>query len=59
MVCLRRSSTVRVLRVQPIVAELWDGPSSSVVEASNLQKAAVTDQKPKLGENRQVTLSMR
>jgi general stress protein 26 len=49
---------VCVLRVRPIAAELWDGPSSKVVTAFEFAKARLTGEKPNLGENRKVTISM-
>ena len=49
---------VRVLKLLPSTAELWDGPSSSAVAAFELAKARVTGEKPNLGENRKVTLKM-
>jgi general stress protein 26 len=49
---------VCVLRVTPTTAELWDGPSSKAVAALELVKARLTGQKPNLGENRKVTVSM-
>jgi general stress protein 26 len=49
---------VRVLRVTPSLAELWDGPSSSAVAAYEFAKARLTGEKPNLGENRKVTVPM-
>lgn len=49
----------RVLRVEPITAELWDGPSSAAGAAFEFAKARLTDEKPNLGENRKVTVPMR
>ena len=49
---------VRVLRVEPSTAELWDGPASSAVAAFEMAKARLTGQKPKLGENRKVTVEL-
>jgi general stress protein 26 len=49
---------VRVLVVTPSLAELWDGPSSSVVAAFEIVKAKVTGGKPDLGENRKQTVKM-
>jgi general stress protein 26 len=49
---------VCVLRVQPITAELWDGPSSRIVATLEMVKARLTGEKPNLGENRKVTVSM-
>jgi general stress protein 26 len=50
---------VRVLRLEPQTAELWDGPASSTVAAFEFAKARVTGEKPNLGENRKVTVPMR
>jgi general stress protein 26 len=50
---------VCVLHVQPLTAELWDGPSSKVVAAFEFAKARLTGEKPNLGENRKVTVDMR
>jgi general stress protein 26 len=49
---------VCVLRVQPLTAELWDGPASQAVAAFEFAKAALTGAKPNLGENRKVTVKM-
>jgi general stress protein 26 len=49
---------VRVLVVTPSLAELWDGPSSSVVAAFEIVKAKVTGDKPDLGENRKQTVKL-
>jgi general stress protein 26 len=49
---------VCVLRVQPLVAELWDGPSSMAVAALELAKASLIGGKPDLGENRKITVQM-
>ena len=49
---------VCVLRVQPVTAELWDGPASRAVAAYELAKAWLTDKAPNLGENRKVTVKM-
>jgi general stress protein 26 len=49
---------VCVLRVEPLVAELWDGPASKAVGAYEFAKARLTGQKPNLGENRKVTVNM-
>jgi general stress protein 26 len=51
--------TLRVLRVEPKIAELWDGPSSSVVTAFEFAKAKLTGGKPNLGENRKITVPLR
>ena len=49
---------VRVIVVTPSLAELWDGPSSSVVAAFEIAKAKVTGDKPDLGENRKTTVKI-
>jgi general stress protein 26 len=49
---------VCVLRVQPLTAELWDGPASKAVAAYEFAKAKLTGEKPNLGENRKVTVRM-
>ncbi len=49
---------VCVLRVQPLTAELWDGPASKAVAAFQFAKAMLTGAKPNLGENRKVTIPM-
>jgi general stress protein 26 len=49
---------VRVLRLEPVRGELWDGPASSLVAAYEFAKARATGEKPNLGEKRKVTLDM-
>ena len=49
---------VRVLRLEPLRAELWDGPSSSMAATFEFAKARLTGVKPDLGENRKVTVEM-
>lgn len=49
---------VCVLRVRPLIAELWDGPSSKALAVLEFVKAKLTNEKPSLGENRKVTVSM-
>jgi general stress protein 26 len=49
---------VCVLRVEPVVAELWDGPASRAVAIYEFAKARLTGAKPNLGENRKVTVKM-
>jgi general stress protein 26 len=49
---------VCVLRVQPLIAELWDGPSSMAVAALELAKASLIGGKPDLGENRKITVQL-
>ena len=50
---------VCVLRVDPVTAELWDGPSSKLIAEFEFVKAQLTGEKPNLGENRKVTVSMK
>jgi general stress protein 26 len=50
---------VRVLRVEPSRAELWDGPASKAVAMYEFAKARLTGEKPNLGENRKVTVDLR
>jgi general stress protein 26 len=52
-------ANLRLLRVEPERAELWDGPASSVVAAFELAKARLTGGKPNLGENRKVIVEMK
>jgi general stress protein 26 len=49
---------LRVMRVSPLRAELWDGPASAAVAAFEFAKARLTGSKPNLGENRKVTVGM-
>jgi general stress protein 26 len=49
---------VRVLRLDPQAAELWDGPASAAVARHEFAKARATGEKPNLGENRKVTVGM-
>jgi general stress protein 26 len=49
---------VRVLRLEPLRAELWDGPSDPNVVRHEFAQARATGRKPNLGENRKVTVAM-
>ena len=49
---------LRVLRVEPHLAELWDGPSSTAAVIYEIAKARITGEKPKLGENRKSTIKL-
>jgi general stress protein 26 len=49
---------VRVIEIAPSLAELWDGPSSSMVAAYEMTKARLTGEKPDLGENRKKTVRL-
>jgi general stress protein 26 len=51
--------TLRLLRVEPKTAELWDGPSSSIAAAFEFAKARLMGTKPNLGENRKISVPMR
>jgi general stress protein 26 len=48
----------RLLKIEPMTAELWDGPSSKLVAAYEFAKARLTGEKPLLGENRKKTVAM-
>lgn len=50
---------VRVIRVEPHIAELWDGPSNWAVVAFEFAKARLTGDRPNLGENRKSVIRMR
>jgi general stress protein 26 len=50
---------VCVLRVTPLIAELWDGPASKAVAAFEFVKARLTGAAPNLGESRKVTVDLR
>jgi general stress protein 26 len=49
---------VCLLRIEPRIAELWDGPASAAVTAFEFAKARLTGGEPKVGENRKVTVKM-
>ncbi len=51
--------SVCVLRVDPLITELWDGPSNKIIAAFEFVKAQLTGNRPDLGENRKVTVKMR
>jgi general stress protein 26 len=48
----------RVLTIEPLLAELWDGPSNTLVAAFEFAKAKITGEKPFVGENRKKTVAM-
>jgi general stress protein 26 len=52
------SPDVCLLQIEPVTAELWDGPASSVVSAFEFAKAKLTGAEPNLGENRKVTVKL-
>ena len=49
---------VCLLRIEPLTAELWDGPASALVTAFEFAKARLTGEEPDVGENRKVTVRM-
>lgn len=49
---------IRVVRVEPERAEMWDGPANSAVAALEFAKARLTGERPQLGENRKVAVDM-
>jgi general stress protein 26 len=49
---------LRVLRIEPLIAELWDGPSSTAAVVYELVKARLTGEKPDIGENRKATVGL-
>jgi general stress protein 26 len=49
---------VCLLRIEPLIAELWDGPASAARTAFEFAKAWLTGEEPSLGENRKVTVAM-
>ena len=49
---------VRILRLEPRVADLWDGPACSAVASVEMSEARRTGKKPNLGEKRKVTFKM-
>lgn len=50
---------VCVIMIQPLTAELWDGPASAAVAAYEFAKARATGAEPNLGENRKMTVRMK
>ncbi len=56
--CGPNDPNVCVLRVEPVTAELWDGPASKAVAVFEFMKARLTGEPPNLGENRKVTVDM-
>jgi general stress protein 26 len=49
---------VGLLRITPLNAELWDGPSSTAVMVFEFIKSQITGVKPHLGENRKTSIGM-
>jgi general stress protein 26 len=54
-----QDSNVRVIRIEPSRAELWDGPKWQAVAMFEFAKARLTGEKPNLGENRKVTVDLK
>lgn len=53
-----RDPNVLVLRLEPHIGELWDGPASTDVARHEFARARATGQKPNLGEKRKVTVRL-
>jgi len=49
---------VRVLKLEPGLGELWDGPASKEVAHHEFAKARAAGEEPDLGQNRKVTVHM-
>jgi general stress protein 26 len=49
---------VCLLRIEPLTAELWDGPARAARTVFEFAKAWLTGEEPDLGENRKVTVAM-
>jgi hypothetical protein len=47
---------IRVVRVEPEQAEMWDGPANSAMAALEFAKARLTGKRHQLGENRKVAV---
>ena len=50
---------VRVIRIEPSRAELWDGPKWKAIAMFEFAKAKLTGDKPNLGEKRKVTVDLK
>jgi general stress protein 26 len=50
---------VRIIRVSPRVAEMWDGPASAAAVAHEFDRARATGAEPDLGENRKIRVELR
>jgi general stress protein 26 len=53
-----QDKNVRVLRLEPRIADLWDGPASSAVATFEMSEARRTGKKPNLGEKRKVSIKL-
>src|SRR5262249_20921763 len=49
---------VCVMQIDPLTAELGDGPSSAAQTVFEFAKARLTGEEPSLGENRKVTVAL-
>jgi general stress protein 26 len=49
---------VRLLQIEAMTAELWDGPASNAVFVWEFLKAKVSGAEPALGQNRKVTIKL-
>jgi general stress protein 26 len=49
---------VLVIRFEPLLAEIWDGPASSAVASFEFTKALATGKKPNLGEKRKRSVKL-
>jgi hypothetical protein len=49
---------VCLLQIEPLTAELWDGPASTALAVFEFAKAWLTGEEPNLGENRKATVGM-
>jgi general stress protein 26 len=52
------SPEVCLLRIEPLTAELWDGPASAALSAFEFAKSKLTGKEPMLGENRKITVRL-
>jgi general stress protein 26 len=49
---------VCLLEIEPLKAELWDGPRNALLTAFEFARARLTGKEPNLGENRKLTIEM-
>lgn len=55
--CEKDDPKVAAIRFKPEIAEYWSSPTSSLVQAWELAKANITDEKPDMGENKTISMS--
>ncbi|MEH6790069.1 pyridoxamine 5'-phosphate oxidase family protein [Parasphingorhabdus sp.] len=55
--CEKDDPKVAAIRFKPEMAEFWSSPTSSLVQAWQLAKANVTNEKPDMGTNKSVNMS--